>query len=371
MDTTALTQQPEYRAWLQDLKTRIQQTQIKAAIRVNTELLQLYWQLGAEIVKKQQDAKWGDGFLPKLSQDLLDAFPEMKGFSLTNLRDIRQWYLYYNQKDIIRQQVVGELENNSSINTILVVQESPSFSDVLDEQLFFSIPWGHHIMIMRHCKSLPEAIFYIRSTVENNWSRSVLNHQIDSRLFERQGKGITNFQERLPKPQSDLAQQLIKDPYVFDFLTLRKDYDERELQAYLVENMIHFLLELGKGFCFYGKNVRLDVNGDEFFLDLLFYNAQLHCYIVVELKTVPFKPEHVGQLKFYVTAIDHQLRQEGDNPTLGLLICKDKNDVVAEYALSDLITPIGISVYELYNKLSEGYQASLPTIEEIEHALES
>ena len=349
MDTTALTQQPEYRAWLQDLKTRIQQTQIKAAIHVNTELLQLYWQLGAEIVKKQQDAKWGDGFLPKLSQDLLDAFPEMKGFSLTNLKYIKRWYLFYNQEYLIRHQV----------------------GDQLDEAFFFQVPWRHHVEILIHCKSLPEAIFYIRSTVENNWSRSVLNHQIASRLFERQGKGITNFQERLPKPQSDLAQQLIKDPYVFDFLTLRKDYDERELQAYLVENMIHFLLELGKGFCFYGKNVRLDVNGDEFFLDLLFYNAQLHCYIVVELKTVPFKPEHVGQLKFYVTAIDRQLRQEGDNPTLGLLICKDKNDVVAEYALSDLITPIGVSVYELYNKLSEGYQASLPTIEEIEHALES
>ena len=349
MAITTVAQQSEYRAWLQDLKTRIQQTQIKAAIRVNTELLQLYWQLGAEIVKKQQDAKWGDGFLPELSQDLLDAFPEMKGFSLTNLKYIKRWYLFYNQEGLIGHQV----------------------GDQLDEALFFQVPWRHHVEILIHSKSLPEAIFYIHSTVENNWSRSVLNHQIASRLFERQGKGITNFQERLPKPQSDLAQQLIKDPYVFDFLTLRKDYDERELQAYLVENMIHFLLELGKGFCFYGKNVRLDVNGDEFFLDLLFYNAQLHCYVVVELKTVPFKPEHVGQLKFYVTAIDRQLRQEGDNPTLGLLICKDKNDVVAEYALSDLITPIGVSVYELYNKLSEGYQASLPTIEEIEQALES
>ena len=336
----------DYKDWLQNLKGKIQQSQIKAAIQVNSELLRLYWQIGKDIVEKQAQAKWGDGFLQTLSADLCKEFPTMKGFSYRNLKSIRQWYLFYNQLDIIRKQVVSQLEVS-----------------------LFSIPWGHHIMIMQRCKNTQEALFYVHKTIENHWSRSVLEHQIALNLYARQGKAITNFQHQLPPAMSDLAQELTKDPYVFDFLSITENYTEKELQQYLEDNMTKFLLELGKGFCFYGKQVHINVGGDDFYIDLLFYNAHLHCYVVVELKTTKFKPEHIGQLKFYVTAVNKQLCNEGDTPTIGLLICKDKNNVIAEYTLEDIHNPIGVSSYKLFDELSKDYQSSLPSIEEIEKRL--
>ncbi len=336
----------DYKDWLQDLKGKIQQSQIKAAIQVNSELLRLYWQIGKDIVEKQAQAKWGDGFLQTLSADLCKEFPTMKGFSYRNLKSIRQWYLFYNQLDIIGKQLVSQLEVS-----------------------LFSIPWGHHIMIMQRCKNTQEALFYVHKTIENHWSRSVLEHQIALNLYVRQGKAITNFQHQLPPAMSDLAQELTKDPYIFDFLSITENYTEKELQQYLEDNMTKFLLELGKGFCFYGKQVHINVGGDDFYIDLLFYNAHLHCYVVVELKTTKFKPEHIGQLKFYVTAVNKQLRTEGDTPTIGLLICKDKNNVIAEYTLEDIHNPIGVSSYKLFNELSKDYQSSLPSIEEIEKRL--
>lgn len=336
----------DYKNWLQTLKGKIQQSQIKAAIQVNSELLRLYWQIGKAIVEKQAKAKWGDGFLQTLSADLCKEFPTMKGFSYRNLKSIRQWFLFYNQEFLIRKQLVSQLEAS-----------------------LFSIPWGHHIMIMQRCKSIQEALFYVHKTIENHWSRSVLEHQIALNLYARQGKAITNFQQQLPATASDLAQELTKDPYVFDFLSMTEGYTERELQQYLEDHMTKFLLELGKGFCFYGKQVHINVGGDDFYIDLLFYNAHLHCYVVVELKTTKFKPEHIGQLKFYVTAVNKQLRTEGDNPTIGLLICKDKNDIVAEYTLEEIHNPIGVSSYKLFDELSKGFQSSLPSIEEIEKQL--
>ena len=336
----------DYKDWLQNLKGKIQQSQIKAAIQVNSELLRLYWQIGKDIVEKQAQAKWGDGFLQTLSADLCKEFPTMKGFSYRNLKSIRQWYLFYNQLDIIGKQLVSQLEVS-----------------------LFSIPWGHHIMIMQRCKNTQEALFYVHKTIENHWSRSVLEHQIALNLYVRQGKAITNFQHQLPPAMSDLAQELTKDPYVFDFLSITENYTEKELQQYLEDNMTKFLLELGKGFCFYGKQVHINVGGDDFYIDLLFYNAHLHCYVVVELKTTKFKPEHIGQLKFYVTAVNKQLRTEGDSPTIGLLICKDKNNVIAEYTLEDIHNPIGVSSYKLFDELSKDYQSSLPSIEEIEKRL--
>ena len=336
----------DYKDWLQNLKGKIQQSQIKAAIQVNSELLRLYWQIGKDIVEKQAQAKWGDGFLQTLSADLCKEFPTMKGFSYRNLKSIRQWYLFYNQLDIIGKQLVSQLEVS-----------------------LFSIPWGHHIMIMQRCKNTQEALFYVHKTIENHWSRSVLEHQIALNLYVRQGKAITNFQHQLPPAMSDLAQELTKDPYIFDFLSITENYTEKELQQYLEDNMTKFLLELGKGFCFYGKQVHLNVGGDDFYIDLLFYNAHLHCYVVVELKTTKFKPEHIGQLKFYVTAVNKQLRTEGDTPTIGLLICKDKNNVIAEYTLEDIHNPIGVSSYKLFDELSKDYQSSLPSIEEIEKRL--
>ena len=336
----------DYKNWLQTLKGKIQQSQIKAAIQVNSELLRLYWQIGKAIAEKQEKAKWGDGFLQTLSADLCKEFPTMKGFSYRNLKSIRQWYLFYNQEFLIRKQLVSQLETS-----------------------LFSIPWGHHIMIMQRCKSIQEALFYVHKTIENHWSRSVLEHQIALNLYARQGKAITNFQQQLPATASDLAQELTKDPYVFDFLSMMEGYTEKELQQYLEDHMTKFLLELGKGFCFYGKQVHINVGGDDFYIDLLFYNAHLHCYVVVELKTTKFKPEHIGQLKFYVTAVNKQLRTEGDNPTIGLLICKDKNDIVAEYTLEEIHNPIGVSSYKLFDELSKGFQSSLPSIEEIEKQL--
>ena len=336
----------DYKDCLQDLKRKIQQSQIKAAIQVNSELLRLYWQIGKDIVEKQAQAKWGDGFLQTLSADLCKEFPTMKGFSYRNLKSIRQWYLFYNQLDIIGKQLVSQLEVS-----------------------LFSIPWGHHIMIMQRCKNTQEALFYVHKTIENHWSRSVLEHQIALNLYVRQGKAITNFQHQLPPAMSDLAQELTKDPYIFDFLSITENYSEKELQQYLEDNMTKFLLELGKGFCFYGKQVHINVGGDDFYIDLLFYNAHLHCYVVVELKTTKFKPEHIGQLKFYVTAVNKQLRTEGDAPTIGLLICKDKNNVIAEYTLEERHNPIGVSSYKLFDELSKDYQSSLPSIEEIEKRL--
>ena len=336
----------DYKDWLQDLKGKIQQSQIKAAIQVNSELLRLYWPIGKDIVEKQAQAKWGDGFLQTLSADLCKEFPTMKGFSYRNLKSIRQWYLFYSQLDIIGKQVVSQLEVS-----------------------LFIIPWGHHIMIMQRCKNTQEALFYVHKTIENHWSRSVLEHQIALNLYARQGKAITNFQHQLPPAMSDLAQELTKDPYVFDFLSITEKYTEKELQQYLEDNMTKFLLELGKGFCFYGKQVHINVGGDDFYIDLLFYNAHLHCYVVVELKTTKFKPEHIGQLKFYVTAVNKQLCTEGDAPTIGLLICKDKNNVIAEYTLEDIHNPIGVSSYKLFDELSKDYQSSLPSIEEIEKRL--
>ena len=261
---------------------------------------------------------------------------------------MQKFLLFYNQQDLFLHQVGAEIPQDFFL---------------------FQIPWRHQVEIVTKSKTIQEALFYVHKTIENHWSRSVLEHQIALNLYARQGKAITNFQQQLPATASDLAQELTKDPYVFDFLSMTEGYTEKELQQYLEDHMTKFLLELGKGFCFYGKQVHINVGGDDFYIDLLFYNAHLHCYVVVELKTTKFKPEHIGQLKFYVTAVNKQLRTEGDNPTIGLLICKDKNDIVAEYTLEEIHNPIGVSSYKLFDELSKGFQSSLPSIEEIEKQL--
>ena len=336
----------EYKSWIGELKQRIRQSQIKAAVKVNTELLQLYWGLGKDIVERQKAAQWGDGFLKQLSEDLMSEFSEMNGFSYRNIKHIRQWYVFYSQDDIIGKQLVSQLEQD-----------------------FFSVPWGHHILIMQRCKDMNKALFYVRQVVENNWSRTVLDWQIDSNLYERQGKAISNFKNTLPAPQSDLAQQITKDPYIIDIMGIRQDMEEREIEAHLDSHISQYLLELGKGFTYYGHQVHLNVGGEDFYIDQLFYHVRLHCYVVVELKATKFKPEHIGQLNFYVAAVDRQMRMQGDNPTIGLLICKDKNDIVAEYTLRNIETPIGVSSVEIYDQLTADYKSSLPTIEEIEAQL--
>lgn len=374
----------EYKDWIGELKQRIRQSQIKAAVKVNTELLQLYWKLGGEIVEKQQNAQWGDGFLKQLSADLMAEFPEMKGFSLRNLERIRNWYLFYYEHYTITAQAVPQFGNANrkrvvgKIDAETTEQPASQLGNGIRAQVvpqlaesFFSVPWGHHILIMQRCKEMDKALFYIHKTVENNWSRSVLDWQIDSNLFEREGKAVSNFSLTLPKPQSDLAQQITKDPYIIDIMGVRQEMQERELEAHLDKHISQYLLELGKGFTYYGHQIQLKVGDEIFYIDQLFYHVRLHCYVVVELKATVFKPEHIGQLNFYVNAVNALMRTEGDNPTIGLLICKDKNDVVAEYTLQSVNSPIGVSSMKIYDQLTSDYKSALPTTEEIEAEIRS
>ena len=349
-----------YRDWLKELKEKVRQAQIKAAVKVNTTLLEFYWELGADIVEKQKTAKWGSGFIQQLSKDMQEEFPGIKGFSDRNIEGVRKWYLFYAEEVIISQQLVAKFKNKTK-------EQLMPQSEIIK---IFQIPWGHNLVIISKCKNTEEALFYVTKTVENGWSRSVLTHQIESGLFERQGKAITNFATTLPAPQSDLANQLIKDPYNFDFLTFTKKYNERELENALIDNLVKFLLELGAGFSFIGKQYNLVVGGDEFFIDLLFYHVKLHCYVVVELKTEKFKPEFAGQLNFYVSAIDGEVKTKEDKPTIGILICKSKNKTVVEYALSKVNNPIGVSDYQITQALPDKFKSSLPSIEEIEAELE-
>ncbi len=350
----------EYKIWLESLKNKFRSSQIKASIKVNTTLLEFYWDLGEQIVEKQQEYKWGSGFLEKLSRDLSAEFPDVKGFSYTNVKNIRQWFVFW-------QQLVGELKTTKSQQ--LVGESSVDKTKQIVSQIFM-IPWGHNIAIIQKCKNIDEAIYYVQNTLKNGISRSVLVHQIESNLYERNGKALTNFENTIPPIQSDLAKEITKDPYNFDFITLTNDYQEKELEDALTQNITNFLLELGSGFAFVGRQYKLNVGGDEFKIDLLFYHIKLKCYVVVELKATSFKPEHAGKLSFYTSAIDGELKNSDDNPTIGILICKSKNNTVVEYALKDINKPLGISEYQLTEILPKEFKSSLPSIEEIEAKLD-
>lgn len=329
----------DYFAFIQDIKQRVQSSQIKAAVSINKELLHLYWDLATRIVEKQKQSAWGDGLLEQLSKDLQTEFPDMKGFSKRNLELMRQWYKFWSEESSIAQQLVSQ------------------------------IPWGHNLVIVSKTKNQEEALFYVQKIIQNNWSRSVLTHQIEGGLFGCEGKALTNFKATLPKPQSDLALQTIKDPYNFDFLTIREKHNEKELENALVEQIAKFLLELGAGFSFISRQHKLNIDGDDFYIDLLLYHVRLHCYVVVELKSVKFKPEFTGKLNFYVSAVDGILKSEQDNSTIGILICKSKNKTVVEYALKDVHKPIGVSEYIITKKLPDEFKSSLPSIEDIEAEL--
>lgn len=342
----------EYKQWLIDLKKQIRQSQLKAAVKVNSELISLYWSMGKDIVGKQEKAKWGDKFLTQLSRDLKEEFPDMKGFSKRNLEFIRQWYLFYNQNISIAKQAVSQL------------------NDINVQQLVSQIPWGHNIKIVSKCENVDDALFYINKTIELGWSRDMLDTHLKFDEHKRVGNSTTNFELTLPPTQSDLAQQTLKDPYNFDFLTLSENYKERELEDALTENITRFLLELGAGFAYVGRQVPLIVGNKEFFIDLLFYHLKLRCYVVIELKAVDFIPEFAGKLSFYLSAVNDILAQTTDNPTIGLMICKSKDHFVAEYALKGINQPIGVSEYELTKHFPKDFKGSLPTIEEIEAELE-
>jgi len=349
-------QDNDYILWLKDLKENFKSIQQKAVIAVNQQLLLFYWTLGREIILKQAEKDWGSHFLEQLSKDLSREFDGIKGFSKRNLELIRRWYLFWNAALIAKQPV-------SQLNEVIISDEKELLS------LITRVPWGHNILIVSKSANIDEAYFYILETINNGWSRNVLKHQIESNLFGREGKAISNFETTLPKLQSDLAQQTLKDPYIFDFLTITKDYNERELENQLIEHITQFLLELGKGFAYIGRQVALKVSNRDFYIDLLFYHTTLHCYIVLELKTGSFEPEYAGKLNFYIKAVDEQIKSDRDEPTIGLLLCKEKDKLIAEYALSDIHKPIGISEYHLTQMLPDNLKSSLPTIEEIEEEL--
>ena len=327
-----------YADWLADLKGRIHTAQQRATLAVNRELVLLYWHIGRDILARQAAQGWGAKVIERLAHDLRTAFPEMKGFSRANLMYMRAFAEAWPDAEIV-QQAVGQL------------------------------PWGHNLVLLSRLKDPQQRLAYAQSAIAHGWSRNVLNIHIETRLLERTGKAVTNFDVSLPKPQSDLARESLKDPYRLDFLGLGKEAGEREIENALVKHVTEFLLELGAGFAFVGRQVLLDVGDDEFFIDLLFYHLKLRCYVVIELKGGKFKPEHLGQLGFYLTAMDRQVKSEQDNPTIGLLLCKSKNKVVAEYALGDKSQPMGIAEYKLLESLPAELQTSLPSIEQIEREL--
>ncbi len=339
----------EYKQWVADLKRRVKGAQVKAALRVNNEMIRLYWSIGADIVQKRAENRWGDRFFEILNKDLQSEFPDVKGFSVRNLQYMKQMYSVFGDGNIIQS-------SDGSIAPQLVAQ-------ILDN--LCHIPWGHIRTILDKRLPFDKSVFYVCKTMENGWSRGMLLNMIDTKLFESQGKAITNFTQTLPPVQSDCAKEVLKDPYNLDFLTLREDYQERDLQRALENNISRFLLELGKGFSFVGRQVNFTVAGDEYYCDLLFYHIRLKRYIVVELKTVKFEPEFVSKLNFYCNAVNHQLKGEDDLDTIGLLICKEKNDIVVQWTLENLPIPIGVSKYELTNLIPVAKDL-IPSDEEIE-----
>ena len=337
----SLTPPPEgYADWLADLKSRIHTAQQRATLSVNRELVLLYWQIGRDILTRQSVQGWGAKVIERLAQDLRVAFPDMKGFSPRNLKYMRAFAQAWPEAEFVQQAAA-------------------------------QLPWFHLCTLLDKLKTREERDWYLAQTVKHNWSRNILGMQIETRLLERSGKAVTNFEFSLPKPQSDLARQSLKDPYRFDFLGLTDKAQEREIENALVKHVTEFLLELGAGFAFVGRQVLLDVGGDEFFIDLLFYHLKLRCYVVIELKAGKFKPEHLGQLGFYLTAVDAQIKHPQDGPTIGLLLCRSQNKVVAEYALRNNAQPLGVAEYQLLESLPAELQTSLPSIEQIERELAS
>ena len=327
-----------YADWLTQLKVDIAQARQRAALAVNAELVQLYHRIGAEIRQRQQVNAWGAKVIERLARALSDAFPDIRGFSSRNLK-----YMAF------------------------FAQHCPN--GLFGQQPAAQLPWFHVVTLLTKLASPAEREWYAQQTVLLGWSRSTLEQNIKNRLQQRQGAAVTNFVARLPAAESALAHETLKDPYLFDFLGLGDDAHERDIEDGLIRHITRFLLELGAGFAFVGRQFRLDVGGDEFFIDLLFYHTRLKCYVVVELKATAFKPEHAGQLNFYLAAVDAQIKAEDDKPTIGLLLCKQQNRLVAEYALSGIDKPIGVAEYQLLRDLPETLGRNLPSIAEIEAEL--
>ena len=340
----------DYNLWISQLVERYRNCQIRATVKANEELLRFYWSTGEDIVKKKAESRWGESVINSISQDLTSALPGIKGLSPTNLGYAKRFYSLYSQLDTFYPQLVGKTEYEQ-LKTII-----------------FRIPWGHQRYLIDKFYNNPKrAFYYVRLTLENGWSRAVLLNAIDMDLKEPEGKAVTNFS--LTLPEGDLAQEMTKDPYLFDFAALTKPYKEEELKLALMKNIEQFLLELGTGFAFMGREYRLVVGSTEQFIDMLFYNTRLRCYVVIEVKAIKFQPGDVGQLGTYVSAVNHILKTPADNPTIGLLICKTKDNVLAQYALESSSQPIGISEYELSKMYPADFKSTLPSIEDTENEL--
>ena len=362
----------DYKQWVKALVVRYRQSQIKAAVKVNTEQLMYNFMLGRDIVEMHVEERWGESVINQLSIDLKREMPTAEGLSATNLRYCRRFYLLYSKSVVICPQVEGIL-NETSVTLICPQVGGEIQASFPPQELspIFNVPWGHHKLIMDKVKGdVNKALFYISQTLENGWSRSLLLNWIDTGLYERQGKAITNFKSTLPTPDSDLTQEITKDPYNFAFAGITKHHNETELKLALLKNITDFLVELGTGFAYVGREYRLQVGHTENFIDLLFYNLRLRCYVVIEVKIGKFSPADIGQIGSYIVAVNHQLREEGkDNPTIGLLICRSKDNTQAQYALESSSQPIGISEYELEKFYPEKLEGVIPTIEEIEAKL--
>lgn len=344
-----------YSELLDKIKTRIRQGQTRAIFYANAEMIHTYWDVGRMICERQAQAGWGAGVLPKLARDLHNQLPEVKGFSVRNLKLMTQFYREYCDLSVIGQQAVAQLGKGTP---------SPKGQHVVAQ-----IPWGHNVLLMQKVKNKKTRFWYMRKIIEQGWSRDILALMIKSELHKRDGKGISNFAKRLPVPQSELAQQTLKDPYIFDFLTLEEPFHERELEMNLVRHLEKFLVELGQGFSFVGRQYHIDVGEHDFYIDLLFYHLRLRCFVVIDLKKGPFKPDYAGKMNFYCNVIDDFLKHEADNSTIGLILCQDRERVLAEYSLRSIKKPIGVSQYELTRALPKQLKSSLPTIEQIEAEL--
>ena len=361
----------DYTQWVEDLSVRYRQSQIKAAVRVNRELLKYYWELGRDIEEMHVEERWGQSVIKNLSVDLQLKNPNSTGLSRTNIYYAKKFYLLYSQYLKVVPQTVGQLEDENGL------QSAEDSSEVVPQpvgqlkEMLFSIPWGHHRYLIDRYGTEPEkAFFYVKKTMKEGWSRDVLLNFMDSELYEREGKALTNFTRTLPDEASDLAQELTKDPYNFAFTGITKPYNEQILKDALLANISQFLLELGTGFAYVGKEYRLQIGQKEKFIDLLFYNINLSCYVVIEVKIGEFDFQDLGQLCGYVVACNHILKKEGrDNPTIGLLICRQKDSLLAQYALEGSNLPLGISEYELSKLYPKKVDGTIPTIEEIETKL--
>lgn len=366
-----------YRELLSGIKVRVRQAQHKAALCVNAEMILMYWDIGHMIAARQEREGWGAGVIPRLAVDLKNELPEEKGFSERNIKRMLRFFREYPNLQqtgaTSMPRPAAQIESGSHVVSAIVPQPAAqldfSASQVMPPALAFGIPWFHHVILIEKVKDLPTRFWYARQVMEQGWSRDTLSVQVKNRAHERQGGAVTNFASTLPEVHAGLAQGLLKDPFLFDFLTLDQAFRERELETGLLSHIQKFLLELGRGFAFVGRQVRLEVSDREFYVDLLFYHLHLRCFVVVDLKKGGFKPEYAGKMNFYCSIVDEQLRHSQDAPTVGLILCQSKDSIVAEYALRDIHKPIGITAYELTRALPSEFASSLPSIETIEAEL--